>query len=846
MWKPTRLFSVFLLVALALAQQISKEFNIDVELTSKIYEEKPRLMPPERIPMPVVKELDLSSELLEPPRFMEFAPVKPVEKAGGVSCGEPKDALSYRLGVDYYLKGKYSQAEEELSKVILIANSPFKPMAEYVLGIMAYNKAQSDKALELFKSSCQFSHMYQKPACEAYYGLHFILRGSIPENKDGLWQAVKSIKEGKVQEPDCKDAVFSQYCVYVMDFVKGKENLLYKDSTLLRSAIEGYFSGNLHDAKGIFSTYSTPGKPYRDIALYYLALIEYKESKEDKALRYASILENLNPRLAGALYTLISERDAYLSRLAYTLTKNPHFLEKAGIIAYNGGDYPLALTNFLEAGNIKYAVYSAVRMGDYKRVISLLENKKGKDREDYMWLLEALYWTNGDMNPVLSEVRGLYPDLGREFTGWERFRGGDWLGALSFFEDPYYKAIALYNLKRYKGVLSLLQGRTDQRSSLLKARSALMMGDTKLARSFLTEGSDQELYLLGMSYFLEGNYQKSISFFQRVSDKSPLKPKALLRMGDAYYNAGDAQKAKESYYEVLRRLPDSEEAKQATLSLLEFWGKGVSDEEMERLLLSYIEREKNPPPEIIYQYASLLQKKRDKGRAEKEFIKLLDTPLKFKAILRLAELEEETSKKLVLYYKIYKEAELQEDRMRAREELLRLYTSSGDTKSLADMLAEGDSQDKVKALGLYLAVGDKASALSLSRSLMKEKYRSEEFERYLIDLYKHTRETPLLDYVVESPNKSLSGEALFLLGLDSLKKGDREKALESFVDISINHKGEPYYNQAVLEGAKILLGLGAKKDASCMLERLDLNSASPEDLALYNKLRQGLPRCEVR
>ncbi len=846
MWKPIKLFSFLLLLSLVLAQQITKEFDINVELTGRVSEEKPRLMPPEKLPIPQTKELDLSSELLEPPRFMEFALVKPVEKTGGVSCGEPKDALSYRLGVDYYLKGRNSKAEEELSKILLVPNSPFKPMAEYVLGLIAYSKDQKTRALELFRSSCQFSHMYQKPACEAYYALHFIFGGSVPENRDGLWQAVKSIREGRMQEPECTNAVFSKYCGYVADFVKGQENSLYRDSTLLRSALVKYFSGDLRGAKETLSLYSAPGKPHREISLYYLALIEYKEGKGEEAFRYASILDTLNQKLASELYSLLSERDVYLSRLTYAITKNPHFLEKAGIIAYNAGDYSLALLNFLKAGNARYSVYSAVRMGDYRRVISLLENKRGKDREDYMWLLEALYWTNEDLSPMLSETAGLYPDLAREFTGWEKFRKGDWLGALGFFEDPYYRAIALYNLKRYKEVISLLQGKTDQRSNILKARSALMMGDTRLARSFLTERSDQELYLLGMSYFLEGNYQRAVSFFEKVSDKSPFKEKALLRMGDAYYNAGDGEKAKASYYEVLRKYPDSEGAKQATLSLLEFSGKGISDEEMERLLLDYMQKEKNPQPEVIYQYAVLLAKKGNRERAGKELLKLLDTPLKFKAILKTAELEEDLAKKLVLYYKVYKEAELQEDRTKAREELIKLYTTARDTKSLADLLAEGDSQDKVKALGLYLALKDASSAISLSRELIKGGYRSRELDRYLIDLYRQTGETDLIDYVIKSPDRSLRGEALLLLGFGNLKKGDKRKALESFVEISLNYKEEPYYNQAVLEGAKILIELGAMRDASCLLERFDLNRSKPEEVNLYNRLRQGLPKCEVR
>ena len=201
-------------------------------------------------------------------------------------------------------------------------------------------------------------------------------------------------------------------------------------------------------------------------------------------------------------------------------------------------------------------------MGDYKKAIELLKNKK-KDREDYLWLLEALYWSGEDMSGTLSEVAKLYPDLYKEYQRWESFRRGDWLGALGFFEDPYYKALALYNLKKYKEVIDLLQGRTDERSRLIKARSALMMDDTKLARSFLTGKSEEEFYLLGLSYFLEGNYQKAVEFFEKVPANNPNRAKALLKMGESYYNMGKADKAKDSYFEVLRSFPDSEEARSA-------------------------------------------------------------------------------------------------------------------------------------------------------------------------------------------------------------------------------------------------------------------------------------------
>ena len=279
---------------------------------------------------------------------------------------------------------------------------------------------------------------------------------------------------------------------------------------------------------------------------------------------------------------------------------------------------------------------------------------------------------------------------------------------------------------------------------------------------------------------------------------------------------------------------------------MDFAGKDMSDEEMERLLQNFIAKEQNPPPEILYQYAILQIRKGNKKEAERQLLRLLDTSFRFKATIKLAELEDELAKKRVLLYKVYREAELEEDRNLAREELIKSFTYTRDHKSLADILAEGKAQDKVRAVSLYLSIGDDASALSVSRELMKENYRDREFEGYLLELYKKTGDASLVEYLSKSLNKDIKGQAVYLLGMEELKRGNKQRALEYMVEVSLNYKGEPYYNTAVLEGAKILIEMGARRDASCMLDRFDFAKASSEESRVYSSLKQELPRCEVR
>ncbi|MFN3814305.1 MAG: hypothetical protein ACK4SM_06760, partial [Aquificaceae bacterium] len=189
-------------------------------------------------------------------------------------------------------------------------------------------------------------------------------------------------------------------------------------------------------AESIFREYSKPLKPYRDIALYYLGIIQMGKGAEKEALASASILETINPKLSKSLYAIISSKDILLSKLTYSITEDRRFLDRAGVLAYNLEDYPLALYYFSMSGNVKYAVYSAVRLGNYAKAYNMLKDVERKDKEEYAWLLESAYWSGKTLGPTLEEIRERYPDLYKEYTGWYFFRNGDWEKAAIYLEDP--------------------------------------------------------------------------------------------------------------------------------------------------------------------------------------------------------------------------------------------------------------------------------------------------------------------------------------------------------------------------------------------------------------------------
>ncbi len=846
MWKLIRLFSLAALLLFLVSADIKREFDVSVEIIGKTVEEKPKMIPPERLQELTEKPKDLSYMLLEPPEHLEFEEVKPLKRESGISCGEPKDFTSYMLGVDYYLKGDYASAERELKKVIAMP-SPFKPMAEYVLGTMYLKRDKKEEALELFRSSCGFSHMYQKASCELYYALNFKLYGGVPQNTDPLWGSVFSILSGKDSKPSCNLAVFKDYCGYVLDFYEGKEQQDYRDSLRMRRAVLLFKKGDTKPAESIFRDYSKPLKPYRDVALYYLGIIQMKKGAEKEALANASILETINPSLSKSLYAIISSKDILLSKLTYSITEDKRFLDRAGILAYNSGDYSLSFYYFSMSGNVKHAVYSAVKLGDYAKAYNILKDVERKDKEEYAWLLESAYWSGKTLGPILEEIRGRYPDLYREYTGWYFFRNGDWEKAAMYLEEPYYKALAYFNMKNYHGVIEVLREKDSQRDRILKAKAALFLGKPNISRSFLTERSDDERYLIGLSYFLENDYQEAFKYFDSVSFTSPIKPKAILKAGDALYNAGNTEEAKKYYYELLQKYPNSEYAKYATLSLIGMGGREVSEKDTEKLIENYLSEypQSSMADELKYQLAQIYIKDGKESKAREILTELISTPLKYKAILKLAELENSTDKRMILLYKVYREGN-EEERKQARNELIKIYSQVGDRKSIADILAEGSSADKVKAIGMYLSMGDDENAKKLAKELIQGGYRDSEFESYLLELYKLSGDEDYLKYLKNSKDNNIRSQAIYFSGMNELKKGNAKKALEDFVDISINYKGSSVYNQAIIEGAKVLIDMNAKHDASCFLNKADKDTVTREELDMINSLKGKLPKCEVR
>ncbi len=848
-----RLFSILLCIFILLSfseENLKKGFDIRIKVVGRVHEEKPKLEPPERLRVEEEGVLDLSGKLLEPPGKMEFEEIEEIEAEGFLGCGEPEDRTNYRYGVIEFRDGNIKKAKYYLENVISM-NSPFSGMAKYILGIIEFNEKKEERALVYFKDSCNTPHLYRKSACEAYYALSFRTRNKPVETDKELWKQVYEIySTGESSVPSCELVIFGRYCNYIIRFLEGEIDEEYIHSTKVRKAVLLIRNNEIDKATALLEEEIKPLKPYRDIALYYISLAFIKKGEKEKAKRYISLLETLNPDYAANLYSLLSRDDLIYSRLAYAITGSKEFLIKSGSIAYNRSDYKSAYANFVQAGDYEKALYSAIRMDDYKKALKVLKRWKRKNVEYYRWLLEVLYWLGEDrkLRKVLSRIKNRHPGLYSEYMGWYHFKKGNWKKAYRYFKDPYYKAIALFNMGEYDKVMDILKDQNDRRARILKAKSAVSMGKGNLARKFLINDTDEEIYLRGLSYFIENRHSEAVSQFQRIDERSPLKPRALLKEADAYYNLGNISKAKEIYTRVMKDYPDSEESMSATLALIQLELQ-KPEGNLKELILTFVNRYPDSPlvNDLYYQLGEIYIREAEYAKAKEVFKKLEDSEYSEKAKLRLAQLEENEDRKISMLKSIIEKASDEEVRAEARNTLMEIFKARGDITNFARLLSEGDTEDRKEAIKAYLSVGEGERAVQLFNSIVNEGYIDEDLRKVAIDLYSVTNNERYLSYAKESEDSEIKARAYYLAGIHYKNGGDKKKALEEFVTVTIlTPDQQPYYNRSILESVDILISMKARKDASCLLEKLDPETLSEEERGRYKYFKDKLPPCEVK
>ncbi|KAB2909880.1 MAG: tetratricopeptide repeat protein [Ignavibacteriales bacterium] len=241
-----------------------------------------------------------------------------------------------------------------------------------------------------------------------------------------------------------------------------------------------------------------------------------------------------------------------IEQLDFCLNLNPDDLDlklQRGIISvWLGQDEDLA-----------YEYLSAVLAKRPKDVTALigmasLEMKKNdfEKSEEYINLIKQIEPTHPELETLLSNLetskaRAVEEALFQSLEeGREKFREGDCEGALAVYDDF---------LSKHEGNRTIMKEYADLNSCVKNYDRAIEIYD-----SLLNEEYD---YLIDLErakvFFFKGDYQKSISEFERLVKEDNADFAAKLFLGDAYAQTGDYDKARDMYDSLLVNTTDSTE-----------------------------------------------------------------------------------------------------------------------------------------------------------------------------------------------------------------------------------------------------------------------------------------------
>lgn len=839
---------------------IPKKLSLNVQVINQFKVDKPSLRPPNKLQAPSYKPLDLSGEILRTPQYMELTPVQPMKNSGFVSCGEPDDVAAYSGMVSDYLSKDYKGVAKNFEILLKYPNSPYLPMGFYVMGMTRLNQNDKASARDLFFDSCKYTSMYQQSACEGYYALSLELNQKpifvqSPTYHKALWKTVFAIKDNSLYTAaNCNDFVFKNYCFYINDFVQGVIMPgYYQNSLFFRTGIINYFHGKYDIAKQIFQTIYTNYSLSYDLrykALYYLALINIQNKEYEKALEKAVMIENIFPgsNLAINLYALVGEENPKGAAVASILSNNKYTIltKLAAVQAYNSSDYNYAKLLFLKIQDYKDAIYACIKAKNYNEAIRVLNLANNHDEFYYKWLAESYYFANKliDLKEFLKDPNfQKYHNLYREYSGWYYFKVGDYKKALSYFNSRYYKAIVYYNMGDYKDAINILRNPTNYNQKLLLAKAYLSIGEPAKAREVLSPISDEAKYIYGLSYFLQNNYTDAIRYFQEVSKNSQYAPKALLKLGDCYYNLGNINKAITYYQKVVERYPNSKESMEASYDIISSQIKNPS-KNLELAIKQFIRIYKNNPlsEDLKYQLANIYIKEDKKEEAYNLLSTIVGGP-RYRAMLKMATLEPDPNKKEALLMSVIDNAH-GETKQKAKEMLADLYLKEGHINKAATIYSMGDEKDLIHAYEIYLSNHMLNKAKNILDRLISS-YQDDKVRTIALEGFDTFKDPNLLNFASKSQNPSIKAKAFYELGNYYLSQGDKNTALKDYVSVVLlTPDKQDVYKNAVIKAAKILISMHAYEDASCLLDKLNMSSLSNQDAYYVKSLKRRLPVCK--
>ncbi|MBK3333252.1 tetratricopeptide repeat protein [Persephonella atlantica] len=798
----------------------------------------------------------------------------------------------YLLGIVYYNLKEYKNALRLFSKGCQTGTIPkskdYSCMSAAILSMRFYKIEDAEqflKNIDLTDDNSLFWH-----------SVLFLQMGK-PEEADNLIKGISC---------ENLDINFVEYCRYIRGYIlfamhsfeeslkilKNIDSSIYYRHLLLLKGFSYLNMNKLPEASAYFKKflegYGSVEK-ISDYAIYGLGIIDIKRGKLREAVERAGVLEVRNPELAQNLYIKIAEEladrkdfiNAFVILQKSVKTGNryiDYLRKKIAITAYNTGNYQYAFLMFKDINQprfLLYAGYSLLKLNKSVEAKEYFEKAyitadETEIKEKSLKHLADIYFQLRQFRDYLNTVKRLKrydPEYTSDLLGWYFFVKKEYRKAYLSFKDPYMKAVSAFNGNLLKEAYQITKDKKDRKSRFLLAYIYMKKEQLDKAREILKElstGNDQIAqeagYLYAYSYFSQQEYEKAAEAFRQYAQRYPdtkLGKQAVLRMADSYYNMGDTEKARQIYRQFIQRYSNSPEAIDAAYQLTILEMKS-SEGDVAKQINSFLQKYPNYPfvNLLKLQLADYYLEKKEYKKAEDIYTEIANSDAKesdyaFYKLGYLYYTKGDTPRAVSILKDYLKKFPKGKYAINSKTLLVKIYQETGDYDSAIKILKQlpDNDENRFKLAVLYYKKGELLKAKEYFEDIYTRfpKYRND-IAYYLgkieIEMEHTDMAQKFLQEAIGGTDYFHTAESYFLLGVIAEKRGDKEEALNNYINVVYLYpEAKEFVIKARLKAAEIMKEEGQKKEAACMVKPLkNINLEGKLD-EMLKQILQNLPEC---
>ncbi len=520
----------------------------------------------------------------------------------------PKDPnytdANYYYGFIAFNNGKFRDAEQSFK--ITETDSRYEKVVPFYIATIMYNTGQKDKALEYAESRLKKGGQVYDMQLRQLIGHAYFEKGEYAKAQPYLENYSATSK--KLRREDTYELAYTYYqTANYTKAIEGFKQLSGKEDSLAQNAMyllgDAYLKTNQKaNARTAFSfcAANTSNVYQREVSRYNYAKLSYELGYQDVALTelkkfladYPNSAYNTEAKelLVGVLSNSNSYKDALI--LVEGL-KNPsdNVKKQYAKILYGRATEMVNDGLLIGANDL---LDKALAAPNNQEVLPYVNFWKGEIAYRLNKIDDAIRYyfeylksgnTNGEVNAVNAKYNLGYAFLKREnykqaLTYFEQVAGTPKINASQIEQDAYVRSADCYYMNRdftralamYDKVLSYSWASSDyalfQKSMVAGVKSGaekiklLQTIERVYPNSSLVPDASLEI---ATTYLSDEKFRESIPFLKKVVSNTAnesLKPKALLRLGIAYYNLNNNKEALNQYNTLLKQYPNSPEAEE--------------------------------------------------------------------------------------------------------------------------------------------------------------------------------------------------------------------------------------------------------------------------------------------